>query len=86
VPFYVVAPQTTIDEQCRHGEEIPVEERAPHEVRGVRGSFGEAEWAAPDAPVWNPAFDITPEALVSAWVLDRGVFTREDVRNGALLP
>ncbi|MGZ3723798.1 MAG: S-methyl-5-thioribose-1-phosphate isomerase [Bdellovibrionales bacterium] len=86
VPFYVVAPQTTVDENCKHGAEIPVEERADHEVRGARGSFGHVDWSAKDAKVWNPAFDVTPESLVSAWVLDRGVFTREDVKNGALLP
>lgn len=85
IPFYVVAPQTTVDEQCQSGMEIPVEERSAHEVRGVRGSFGEVDWAHPDSEVWNPAFDVTPESLVTAWILDRGVFTREDVRNGALL-
>lgn len=86
VPFYVVAPQTTVDPQCPHGRDIPVEERRPEEVRGVRGAFGSVEWSAADAPVWNPAFDVTPESLVTAWVLDRGVFTREDVKNGALIP
>jgi len=86
VPFYVVAPQTTVDEKCKHGGEIPVEERSSHEVRGVRGAFGEVEWSAPGATVWNPAFDVTPESLVTAWVLDRGVLTREDVARGALRP
>jgi len=86
VPFFVVAPQTTVDPNCPHGDQIPVEERSAAEVRGVRGSFGQVEWAASGADVWNPAFDVTPESLVSAWVLDRGVFTRKDVKNGALLP
>lgn len=86
VPFFVVAPQTTVDPKCLHGDEIPVEERSAAEVRGIRGSFGNVEWAVSDSQVWNPAFDITPESLVSAWVLDRGVFTREDVKNGALIP
>lgn len=84
VPFYVVAPRTTVDLNCEHGEGIPVEERAAHEVQGARGAFGEAQWATAGAPVWNPAFDVTPESLVTAWVLDNGIFTREDVRNGAL--
>lgn len=86
VPFYVVAPQTTVDLNCKNGSEIPVEERAAHEVRGVRGGFGQVQWAADDAQVWNPAFDVTPESLVTGWILDRGVFTREDVKNGALVP
>jgi methylthioribose-1-phosphate isomerase len=85
VPFYVVAPQTTVDLKCQNGAEIPVEERAAFEVCGARGAFGNIEWAAAESEVWNPAFDVTPESLVTAWILDRGVFTREDVKNGALL-
>src|SRR6185295_20035058 len=36
VPFYVVAPRTTLDESCASGAEIPIEERAPEEVRAGR--------------------------------------------------
>lgn len=86
IPFYVVAPQSTVDLNCKTGNEIPIEERSAHEVRGVRGAFGNVEWSPADCKVWNPAFDVTPESLVTAWVLDRGVFTREDVKNGALVP
>ncbi|MGE4133801.1 MAG: S-methyl-5-thioribose-1-phosphate isomerase [Bdellovibrionales bacterium] len=86
VPFYVVAPQTTVDVNCASGADIPVEERSPQEVRGAKGSFGQVEWAASGSEVWNPAFDVTPNALVTAWVMDRGVFTVEDVRSGALIP
>lgn len=84
VPFYVVAPQTTVDLNCANGGDIPVEERSPHEVRGAKGAFGTVAWAAESAPVWNPAFDVTPFDLVTAWVLDKGVFTKEDIKNGAL--
>jgi methylthioribose-1-phosphate isomerase len=86
VPFCVVAPQTSVDVNCAHGGDIPVEERAADEVRGASGAFGRVEWAYQKASVWNPAVDVTPESLVSAWVLDRGVFTREEVRKGALVP
>jgi len=84
VPFYVVAPRTTVDEKCANGAGIPVEERSAFEVRGVRGAFGTVEWAPSAADVWNPAFDVTPEALVTAWILDDGVYSREDIKNGAL--
>ncbi len=84
VPFYVVAPATTIDKKCLHGSAIPIELREPSEVCGVEGSFGSVEWAPAGTTVWNPAFDVTPEALVSAWILDQGVFTRADVKNGCL--
>ena len=56
VPFYVVAPRTTYDPKCRTGAEIPIEERAAGEVRGVQ--------AFKEAKVWNPAFDVTPRELI----------------------
>lgn len=62
VPFYVVAPQTTLDLQCPTGKEIPVEQRHPEEVRAGRSPI--------DAPVWNPAFDVTPRSLITGIVLD----------------
>lgn len=77
LPFYVVAPRTTIDRDCASGSDIPIEERGAQEVL--------RDWGKADTPVWNPAFDVTPADLVSAWVLDTGVFTRDDVRNGALV-
>ncbi|HHN45858.1 MAG TPA: S-methyl-5-thioribose-1-phosphate isomerase, partial [Planctomycetes bacterium] len=62
LPFYVVAPMSTFDPAIRSGEEIPIEERSPDEVRG----FGAATWAPADVPVRNPAFDVTPNALITA--------------------
>lgn len=77
IPFYVVAPQTTVDPTCASGEGIPIEERSATEVV--------AHWAPRSAPVWNPAFDVTPADLVTGWILDRGIFNQEQVRAGALL-
>lgn len=76
VPFYVAAPQTTLDPHCPNGEAIPIEQRAATEVTGVAGSFGAVQWAPEDAQVYNPAFDVTPAALISGWVLDSGVVTK----------
>ncbi len=75
IPFYVVAPHTTVDLACACGQEIPIEERHSDEVRGAAGSFGRVLWAPKDFPVFNPAFDVTPAALVSGWVLDTGFYT-----------
>jgi methylthioribose-1-phosphate isomerase len=85
IPFYVVAPVTTIDPHCSKGEDIPIEQRNAQEVRGVSGSFGACSWAPKEAPVYNPAFDVTPASLITGWVLDTGVLSQEDVRQGALL-
>jgi len=76
VPFYVAAPQTTLDPHCPNGEAIPIEQRAATEVTGVAGSFGAVQWAPEDAQVYNPAFDVTPATLISGWVLDSGVVTK----------
>lgn len=82
IPFYVAAPQTTLDPACPNGAAIPIEQRAAAEVTGVAGSFGAVQWAPLDAQVYNPAFDVTPAALISGWVLDSGVVTPDEVANG----
>lgn len=82
IPFYVAAPQTTLDPHCPNGDAIPIEQRAAAEVTGVAGSFGAVQWAPEDAQVYNPAFDVTPAALISGWVLDSGVVTPEQVAAG----
>ncbi|WP_372740179.1 S-methyl-5-thioribose-1-phosphate isomerase [Neptunomonas sp.] len=84
VPFYVVAPYTTVDVECLNGEQIPIEERAAAEVRGVSGSFGDVCWSPTDTPVFNPAFDVTPAALITGWILDKGVFNQDQINKGAL--
>jgi methylthioribose-1-phosphate isomerase len=76
IPFFVVAPQTTVDLNCADGGGIPVEERDASEVRG--------SWTLAQTEVWNPAFDVTPHDLVTGWVLDHGVFSLNDIQNGAL--
>ena len=69
LPFIVAAPLSTIDFDTATGADIPIEERGADEVRG----HGAARWAPGDAPVANPAFDVTPNGLVSAIVTERGV-------------
>jgi methylthioribose-1-phosphate isomerase len=69
VPFYVAAPGSTFDLAMPSGDAIVIEERPADEVRGWQGVF-----AAPaDVPVWNPAFDVTPHELVTAWITEIGV-------------
>ena len=74
LPFYVVAPQTTVDLNCPNGQAIPIEERNPEEVRGVSLHTGQLTWSPAEAPVVNPAFDVTPARLVTGWILDNGMF------------
>ncbi len=72
IPFHVVAPYTTIDPRCPIGDAIKIEERNSDEVRGASGSFGKVIWSPIKAPVYNPAFDVTPAYLVTSYILDRG--------------
>ena len=84
VSFYVVAPRTTVDINCKNGDDIPIEQRAKKEVTGVMGSFGEVSWSPAKADAFNPAFDVTPANLVTGWVLDSGVYDFADIKNEVL--
>ena len=69
VRFMVVAPTSTIDMAISTGAEIPIESRDAAEVLALAGQRVAADGAA----AWNPAFDITPAALVDAIVTERGI-------------
>ncbi|RME74741.1 MAG: S-methyl-5-thioribose-1-phosphate isomerase, partial [Planctomycetota bacterium] len=69
VPLYVAAPYSTFDPALAGGDEIPIEHRAPDEVRRVGGRL----CAPADVPVFNPAFDVTPARYVRAIITERGV-------------
>lgn len=73
IPFYCAAPVTTIDPHCPDGSNITIEQRNAREVRGVRTAQGELLLSPAETAVHNPAFDVTPATLVSAWITDRGV-------------
>ncbi|HEX2156512.1 MAG TPA: S-methyl-5-thioribose-1-phosphate isomerase [Actinomycetes bacterium] len=69
VPFYVVGPLSSFDPEAASGADIEIEQRPADEVAVVAGSR-----LAPEAAgVWNPAFDVTPAALVTAFITDAGV-------------
>ena len=70
IPFYVAAPTSTIDPATPTGAGITIEHRDPAEVTAPFGVTIAPERAA----VHNPAFDITPAALVTAIITDQGVF------------
>ena len=72
IPFYVAAPLSTIDIAIADGSAIPIEERDPTEVTGFRGM----RWAPEGVSVANPAFDVTPAALITGLITEKGVITR----------
>jgi len=69
IPFYVAAPTSTFDNQLRNGSEIPIELRNQEEIL-----MCEEKNIAPSATkAWNPAFDITPKELISAFITELGI-------------
>jgi methylthioribose-1-phosphate isomerase len=83
LPFYVVAPVSTLDLHTPTGADIPIEERPAHEVTHLAGH----RIAPEGVRVRNPAFDVTPHRYVAAIVCERGVarppFTESLARLGA---
>jgi methylthioribose-1-phosphate isomerase len=75
IPFVVAGPTSTIDPSCPSGAQIALEQRSEDEVRSVRsGPAGEPhELTVAGTRCRNPAFDVTPAALVTALVTERGV-------------
>lgn len=69
VPFYVAAPATTFDPDSPTGADIEIELRSPAEL----SSAGRVTIADPALPAWNPAFDVTPERFITAFITDRGI-------------
>ncbi len=69
IPFYVAAPISSIDFKIASGAEIPIEERSGEEVTSVRGQV-----IAPTKSIaYNPAFDVTPNELISGIITEVGI-------------
>lgn len=70
IPFYVVAPSTTFDFRIESGEDIPIEQRSPHEVSKV---LNKVQISPLGIDVFNPAFDVTEHKLISAIITEKGI-------------
>jgi methylthioribose-1-phosphate isomerase len=69
IPFYVVGPLSSFDPTAANGDQIVIEERSADELRRLAG----VQVAPAGAAAWNPAFDVTPAALISGFITDVGV-------------
>jgi len=78
IPFYVAAPSSTIDMQTPDGNGIPIEERSPTEVTCLHG---DRRIAPEGIDVWNPAFDVTPAALITGIITERGIFSPQELKD-----
>jgi methylthioribose-1-phosphate isomerase len=70
IPFYIAAPSSTFDSSLPSGDLIPIEERHASELTHIEG----VAIAPEGCDVYNPAFDVTPGALIGAIVTEKGVF------------
>jgi methylthioribose-1-phosphate isomerase len=73
VPFYVALPYTTFDLHTASGADIVIETRDPSEVTHVAGEAGDVR--VTQSPGYNPAFDVTPARLVTAYITERGILS-----------
>jgi methylthioribose-1-phosphate isomerase len=69
IPFYVAAPLSTFDRALACGADIPIEQRPEDEVRAALGTA----ITPPGARCYNPAFDVTPAALITGIVTEKGI-------------
>ncbi|HPN66336.1 MAG TPA: S-methyl-5-thioribose-1-phosphate isomerase, partial [Candidatus Omnitrophota bacterium] len=77
IPFYVVAPVSTIDFNMPHGKHIPIEQRRGEEITAIQGRI----LAPKGVKTYCPAFDVTPAELITAIVTEKGVFKPDDIKK-----
>jgi methylthioribose-1-phosphate isomerase len=77
LPFYVVGPLSSFDPGAASGADIEIEQRPAAEVSTIAGR----EVAPGAAAVWNPAFDVTPADLITAFITDAGVLRQPYTRS-----
>ena len=70
IPFYVLGPTSTIDLNCKTGDEIVIELRDEDEIRS---KFYEEPMALADVKCYNPAFDVTDHELISGIITEKGI-------------
>lgn len=71
IPFYSAAPTSTFDFNCPDGGSIEIENRSADEIRNVFGT----QISHPATPAYNPAFDITPNNLLTGMITENGILT-----------
>lgn len=70
IPFYVFCPSSTIDFNCKTGEDIVIEERKPDEIKE---KFFSEPVALKDVKCYNPSFDVTDSELITAIITEKGI-------------
>lgn len=82
IPFYVLGPSSTIDLDCKSGEDIVIELRDEEEIRS---KFYEQPMALPEIKCFNPAFDVTDHELIAGIITEKGIVRAPYTENLARL-
>jgi methylthioribose-1-phosphate isomerase len=77
IPFYVAAPTSSIDLSLPTGQQIPIEQRHPDEISRALGR----QTAPTGVDIYNPAFDVTPAALITALITENGVLPPSELAH-----
>ena len=77
IPFYIAAPISTFDFNIEDGSKIPIEERDENEVKKINGKYISPE----RAKVFNPAFDVTPNYLITGFITEKGIIKPEEIEK-----
>lgn len=77
VPFYVCVPYSTVDFSLRDGDEIVIEERDGDEIKSA---WYKETLVSPKVKVYNPAFDVTPAELITAFITEKGIKKPSELR------
>jgi S-methyl-5-thioribose-1-phosphate isomerase len=85
IPFYIAAPTSTFDKNCKSGKEIPIEERSQNEVLYQTGltKNGRIETilvCSPGSEAFNPAFDVTPAKFITGIITEKGI-VKADIKE-----
>jgi methylthioribose-1-phosphate isomerase len=77
VPFYVAAPSSTFDLSIKSGDQIDIEERPGREIT----SLGQTKLAPDGISVYNPAFDVTNAADITAIITETGIIKKPNAEE-----
>lgn len=78
IPFYVLAPMSTFDKECDSGNGIPIEMRDEAEISEM---WYEKRMTPENAKLLNPAFDVTDNSLITAFITERGIYKPCEIKD-----
>jgi len=90
IPFYVAAPLSTFDLQCKSGSSVPIEQRDKNEVLFADGladgSVRQCQVSAPGAEAINFAFDMTPSRYITGIITNKGIISanKDEIKRTVL--